>query len=168
MTGTIDNPGSMFVDRSDRFRSRLPESAGFTLLELMVVLAIVALGLVLMPPLFSAGRGAADLKQATRQVVAGLRETRSRAIASNRETVFLLNVDQGTFRIGPTGSAQSLPAGIGLELLTVEAELSGAGAGAIRFYPDGGATGGEIELSQEGRTRLVVVDWLTGTVRLAE
>jgi general secretion pathway protein H len=44
-------------------------------------------------------------------------------------------------------------------------ELNRDGAGVIRFYPDGGASGGYINLSHEsGMATQVQVDWLLGSV----
>lgn len=143
-------------------------SQGFTLLELLVALAILAFALTLLPPFLSAGRSASELREATRNIVNGLRETRSKAIAGNRELVFTLNVEERSYRVGEAGSAQALAGTINLELLTAQSEISGGGGGDIRFYPDGGSSGGEITVSRDGNTHLVTVDWLTGAVRLAD
>ena len=107
------------------------------------------------------------MNEAARRLVTGLRETRSRAIAGNSELAFVLNVDDRIYRIGEAGTGQPLPAAVELELLTAESELA-VGGGAIRFYPDGGSTGGEIKVSRNSAVRLVTVDWLTGAVRLAD
>lgn len=39
---------------------------------------------------------------------------------------------------------------------------------AVRFYPDGSATGGRITVSGAERTYHVMLDWLTGTVSIVE
>jgi general secretion pathway protein H len=40
--------------------------------------------------------------------------------------------------------------------------------GSIRFFPDGSSTGGRISLSSGKSIHTVVVDWLTGHVRIVE
>jgi len=141
-------------------------SSGFTLLELMVTLAIVAFALTLLPPMFSAGRSSTELRAATRDIVNGLRQARSNAIAGNRESTFTLNLAERSYTIGARGAVQPIGGGIDLELLTARSELSGGRAGQIRFYPDGGSSGGEIRISRNATAYLVTVDWLTGAVRL--
>ncbi len=57
------------------------------------------------------------------------------------------------------------PAGLSVDLVTAR-EAAGEGAAGILFLPDGRSTGGRIELAADGRRRALVVDWLTGLVRL--
>lgn len=141
------------------------KSPGFTLLELLVALAIVAFALTLLPPFLSTGRSSSELRQATRSIINGLRETRSLAIVNNREAIFALNVEERSFRIGAQGAPQTLGGTIDLELLTARSEQLGSQDGAIRFYADGGSSGGEIRISRGNGAKLVTVDWLTGAVR---
>jgi general secretion pathway protein H len=47
-------------------------------------------------------------------------------------------------------------------------ETSGNHLGSIRFFPDGSSTGGSISLASGRETHTVVVDWLTGRVRISE
>lgn len=148
--------------------ARGKNSSGFTLLELMVTLAIVAFALTLLPPMFSAGRSNTQLRQATRDIVNGLRQARSNAIVDNRESTFTLNLAERSYTIGAIGAGQPLGSGIDLELLTARSELSGGRAGQIRFYPDGGSSGGEIRISRNAVAYIVTVDWLTGAVRLGD
>jgi general secretion pathway protein H len=37
-------------------------------------------------------------------------------------------------------------------------------AGAIRFYPDGGSSGGGVVVRDGGRRFIVLVDWLSGNI----
>ncbi len=140
-------------------------SRGFTLLELVVVLTLLGLLLVVLPPMIRGG-GDGDLKAAARDVAAGLRRAQSEAVARNREVTFVLDVNAHRFRIGDGGEARPLPGAIGLQLYTARSELTDAATGAIRFYPDGSSTGGEITLSSETRDYHVAVDWLTGRISI--
>jgi general secretion pathway protein H len=139
-------------------------SAGFTLLELLVVLVLVAGALALVPGLI-AGRSPPVLDGSAREIAGVLREARSRAIFLGRDQRVTLDLDARRL-IDARGRETALPEGLGLALLTATAELEGDGRGAIRFFPDGGSTGGRVRLVQDGREIAVVVDWLTGRVAI--
>ena len=53
-----------------------------------------------------------------------------------------------------------------VELNTARSELTSETAGGIRFFPDGGSTGGNVRLEANGRIYRVNVAWLTGETRL--
>lgn len=142
-------------------------AAGFTLIELMVVLVIMGLmlGLVLQHgPLHSPTLQA---RAAATQVAQGLRSARARAIALNRPVTFSLDLADHSFRVD--GAApQMLPAALQLAVLTVAGKAGRQqNIGSISFAPDGSSTGGRIELAGNGARLLVGVDWLTGLVSVA-
>ncbi len=140
--------------------------SGFTLLELLVVLTLLGLLLLVVPPAITSGSGI-GLKAAARDVAAGLRRAQGRAIVENREVAFVLDLNAHRFRIDGSGT-HPLPDDIELRLYTAQAELIDAATGAIRFYPDGSSTGGEITLSSESRAFHVGVDWLTGRISIQD
>jgi general secretion pathway protein H len=49
-----------------------------------------------------------------------------------------------------------------MALTTARTELTGESVGGIRFYPDGGSTGGFVELETDNRIYKISVAWLTG------
>ena len=81
-------------------------SGGFTLLELIVVLAIIGLVLALIPGFMLRSQPGLDVEVAARALADGLRQTRSQAMVGNREEVFSLDVEQRLFR---AGRGQPLP-----------------------------------------------------------
>jgi len=138
--------------------------AGFTLIEMIVVLAVLGLvaGLVLARgPQRSA---ALDMRAATNAVAQVMRVARTRAIVSNRRVVVAFDPRAATLRIG-TGAPRGLPAGVGMSVITT-ADLAGTQAG-IAFLPDGSSSGGRVELANGARHAQVGVDWLTGRVSIA-
>lgn len=141
-------------------------SRGFTLLELIVVLVIVGLVLALVPGLMLRSQPGLDVEVAARAVADGLRRTRSQAMLANREEVFSLDVEQGLFRAGRDQPLRQLDRAIELQLLTAAAERIDAASGRIRFFSDGGSTGGAIDLALGGQHSRVSVDWLTGQVAI--
>lgn len=137
---------------------------GFTLIEILVVMAVMLLVYGVVSPLFSSGVSGAEMKAAARQLAAGLRKTRSTAISTRRETALALDVEQRRFELSGDKQIYRLPANVDLALFTAQSELSGEKTGSIRFYPDGSSTGGRITIAGGNGKYLVDVDWLTGRV----
>jgi general secretion pathway protein H len=142
--------------------------SGFTLLELMVVLAIAAVMMTVVPPLVSSALPGAQLKSASRQLAAGLRSARNRALVSRKETSLVLDLENHTFQVSGRKRSYPIPESLQIDLLTVETELLGNQRAGIRFFPEGGSTGGRITLSNGKRAFGVDVDWLTGKVRIVQ
>lgn len=143
---------------------------GFTLIELLVVLAIMAmLLLIAMPPIWSV-LPKMEAKSGAREVAAALREARSRAIMSNREVTFSLDVNQHYFAVSGDKKIHVLPKDVNLSLYTAQEELIAETSGNIRFFPDGSSTGGRIGLSSSNAKSSynVTVNWVTGQVEIIE
>lgn len=145
-----------------------PHHAGFTLFELLVVLALLALLTGLALPSISAGMPGTELKGAARQLAAGLRKARSLAVTRKEEAVLILDVDQHAFKVTDDQRTYTLPAKVQLNLFTAQSEMLRDKVGAIRFYPDGSSTGGRITASIGERKYHVNVDWLTGQIAILE
>lgn len=153
---------------SNPLAPRLYGSAGgFTLLELIVVLAIVAAVAAFALPSFSPGAGV-QLKTATRALMVGLRQTRSEAIATNVSKALVLDLEERHFKVGDSSRVRHLPSDVGVSLFTASRERVDERTGGIRFFPDGSSTGGRVTLTSGNRELFVDVDWLTGRIRLLD
>lgn len=139
---------------------------GFTLFELLVVIALIALVLALMPGFIFRDQPTVDLQTAARAVADGLRQTRSQALFENRDRTFALDVENRRFRPGEQQALRQLDRAVALSLVTARSEVMGEGIGRIRFFPDGSASGGRVRLALEGHEAEVSVDWLTGEVAI--
>lgn len=142
-----------------------PRSAGFTLVEVLLVLFLAALVMGLVGVSLSGRVSAAEARAAARDVMAGLRWTRTRAILDKEERVFVVDAENRTWQ-APEREIVTLPDGVEVVLTTARTELTGENAGGIRFFPDGGSTGGHVDLVVRGRTHRVDVAWLTGEATL--
>jgi general secretion pathway protein H len=153
----------------DRHRPASPRvAAGVTLIELVVVLALMAILAGVAIPLLGPGVSTTELKSAARQVAAGLRLARSEAVATRSEATMLFDLENRTFRVGRGTQVHALPRDLQVKLFTAQADLVDERTGAIRFFPDGGSNGGRVTLAAGERKFEVDVDWLTGRVAILD
>ncbi|MBT8048774.1 MAG: prepilin-type N-terminal cleavage/methylation domain-containing protein [Xanthomonadales bacterium] len=136
-------------------------ATGFTLVEMLVVLVIVSLMLALVGTSISRNISGAEMRTAASKIASSLRYTRTQAILTKSEQVFVVDTEALTYQAG-SRKAEKLPKDMKVELNTARSELTSETAGGIRFYPDGGSTGGNVRLEANGRIYLVNVAWLTG------
>jgi general secretion pathway protein H len=144
------------------------QCTGFTLVEVLIVLAIIVAIIAILVPIGARQRQHAQLAAGAREVAEGLRLTRSRAILDSSPAAFLIDVRQNLFRVAGAATPEELPPGVNAVLLTTRDATNGTSVGAIRFYPDGSSTGGGVTLSAAGEAYLVSVDWLTGGISIHE
>lgn len=142
-------------------RQSLTRSRGFTLVELLVVLVIAALVLTLVGTSISRSISGAEMRTAARKLAASLRYTRTRAILSKSEQVFLVDTELRKYTAAEREPVE-LPEGMEVLLTTARSELTSESVGGIRFYPDGGSTGGSVKLEANERIYTINVAWLTG------
>jgi general secretion pathway protein H len=136
-------------------------SRGFTLVEMLVVLVIAALVMTLVGTSISRSIGGAEMRTAARKLAASMRYTRTRAILSKSEQVFLVDTENRKYTAADRDPVE-LPEGMEVLLTTARSELTSETAGGIRFYPDGGSTGGSVKLEANERIYTINVAWLTG------
>ena len=136
---------------------------GFTLLELIVTFAVVALFLGLAPVAFGKLVEASQDRSTVRQILAGMVSARQQSILTGRSTAFSVDLEHRLY--GTEGKvSNSLPESVQVRLIVAGVE-SGRQGGSIRFYPGGGATGGSVDvLRASGDGVRLRVDWLLGSV----
>ncbi|WP_420347311.1 GspH/FimT family pseudopilin [Pelagibius sp.] len=151
-----------------RAAARPGRQGGYTLLELLVVMAIAGLLAVTLAGTVFSGRETVTLRAAAEDLTALLKRTRGAALRTNREAAVFVDVAEKTFGVEGGPKRWPLPSDSDVTLLTAAEEILHEDRGAIRFFPDGSATGGGIRLSQNGSSYQVSVHWLTGQVSLAK
>ncbi|MBP7340173.1 GspH/FimT family pseudopilin [Niveispirillum sp.] len=135
---------------SDRYRRQ----AGFTLLEMLVVLLLLGLATALVAPRL--GLGGAALDADARALSIALSDAREQAVRTGEPVILTLDL------AAPGGT---LPATAGLSV-TGDAALMQGNTARLLFLPDGSSSGAEIRLrGKGGGERVLQLDWLTGRVR---
>lgn len=139
-------------------------NAGYSLAELLVVLAIVSMVVAITPTFYRMAVPSAEFSRSATELVAYLRDARLAAMRGGKAVA--LKVEPGSINgvlanigefVGP-GDAE----------LIFKPEFSGPADEdtPLVFYPEGGSTGGTLTLSGEDRSREISVNWLTGHIRL--
>jgi len=140
---------------------------GFTLIELMAVILLLAIAMTAVTFSFSKSLRSARVAGASRDIVAALRYTRGQAIVKGKQQVLMLNLDNNSYT-APGKSAVKLPDNMTLQIETAAQEVTSGNSGGIRFFPDGSSTGGHISVLQDRREWRINVAWLTGEIELDE
>lgn len=139
---------------------------GFTLLELVLVLALVALASLLAASSLRGGFAGMQLRGSAQELASQLRFTRTLAIASGEAQQFTIAPLDRRWT-APKGREGVVPQRLAVTFYGARDVQPSAGEGAILFFPDGASTGGRIRLARDTATWQVEVAWLTGEVRVA-
>jgi general secretion pathway protein H len=141
---------------------------GFTLIEVVVVLGVIALVTALVLPMMSGTQSKADVQASARDLAAALRLTRNFAMTHGHTEAFTVDTTSGAFRAGSSAGPRRVASGVNLVLITATQEQIDEHTGSIRFFADGSSTGGGIRLSKGNNRDQVLVDWLTGRISIGD
>jgi general secretion pathway protein H len=139
---------------------------GFTLLEIVVVIGLVAGATALVAGLLSSGLPGQQLRSSARELAAQLRYARAQAIVSGEPQVFTLDATTREWT-APRGRHGELPAKIEVIAVGARDTQARSSVATYRFFPDGASTGGHVRLRRGDAEWRVDVAWLTGEVQLA-
>lgn len=138
---------------------------GFTLIEIMLVMALVAIATALVASTISRNSGGQRLRDAAQQIAMGLRQARIEAMRSQVPQRFVLEPRQHRWYIAGQ-NAHPLDPDLAATMTSARELSSGAQDGAIVFFPDGASSGGRVTLERNGQRWRSDVNWITGEVVL--
>jgi len=138
--------------------------AGFTLLEMLVVVTILALVAAIAMPFLPGPSNRLRLQTAAHGLTSALRLTRATAITRSTELTLVIDVDRRTFE-SPVVPLRSFDRDISVQMTIAEPERSTPYRGGFRFFADGSSTGGDLTLRLQGNEERICVNWLTGEAR---
>ncbi len=102
-------------------------------------------------------------RQAVRDAVTVLASARYAAVNTGRAQDVAIN--PATRELSFNGQVTQLPQNLSVTVHSAR-ELNSRQQGIIRFYPEGGASGGGLDIERAGGDGVrIVVDWLMGRVR---
>lgn len=164
------------------------QAAGFTLIEALVVMALMATAFALFAGALVGALPGQQLRDATHRLAAEMRATRARAVATGVDQSFVIDTQARTWRSGASeafvdafapmpGTKPSASGGgvrrqgelddaLALGATVAREEQPGPGIAAIRFFADGSSTGGRVVVRRGDAAWRVDVNWLTGAVRV--
>lgn len=147
-----------------KLASPLTRTRGFTLIEIMVVMALMALLVGLIPIAFGRLNEAAQYRDTVRAVLTDMRTARYLAQSEGIEVRFAVNLRERSF--GIEGRVpHSVPEPLQMRAVMAQQEAGANGELAIRFLPSGGASGGSVDLLRPSGTGVRLrVDWFSGRV----
>lgn len=138
------------------------KQSGFTLIEVIVAFTIGALLVGLTLPAMVQMYDSMKYRDAVRSVVTALHSTRYTAMTEGKLVDLIVVPAERQIQIGE-GKVQQLAESISLTVHAAKEMSRGEGTAVIRFYPDGSASGGSIDVAHEaGQVVRVRVDWLLG------
>jgi general secretion pathway protein H len=135
---------------------------GFTMVELLVAIAIVGLLMAVTVPGSMRFYQSIQYRQAVRDVLTTLGQARHQAMDKGQAQNVGFDAERGQIQF--YDDVLQLPKGFEMTVTTAS-EVNQQNLGVIRFYPEGGSTGGDIDVtSPRGRGVRISVDWLMGSV----
>jgi len=140
-------------------RRRTSVESGFSLLELLVALTILALAMSVVSISASRRSPSFEIQRLSGEAASLLREARLTAQSTGRPVRIVFDADDRELRRAGSDPL-SIPEGVNASLVSA----ASAGPSAIVFFPDGSSTGGELTLEGAGRTEAITVDWLTSRI----
>ncbi len=146
-------------------------SGGFTLLELMVVLVIAGLLFSLGAPRVGKLYDSMQYREAVRELVSAAKNARRDAFATGQPMDLLIDTLGNRYALTHQPQKvdleefQPLPATLDISVVYAVEVSPRPGLAAIRFYPAGGSSGGEIKVIRPtGAGVQLTIDWLLGAV----
>lgn len=137
---------------------------GFTLVEIVAAITVVGLVLALAVPQSIRFYESVQFRAAVRETITLLNSARHDAISSGVARDVVVSPDEGWVVFGDEQVQFSDDVALAAHSAK---EVNRDGLGIIRFYHDGGASGGGIDITREGsNTVKIAVDWLVGRVEV--
>ncbi len=150
---------------------RLARNQGFTLLELVIVVLVIALVLAVSYPSLSRGSAALHLRAAGRDVLNAFRYAREKAVTE--QTGMRVTVDPQkqelvlTDDLGDGGRRYAPPSDVKIRRIALGGNEIVDGSMVVRFLPNGSSDHAEVLLrSDTGSLLRVITDPITGGARI--
>jgi general secretion pathway protein H len=139
---------------------------GFTLLEMVCVLALIAMMAAVLLPLFPHHTTRARLQAYVLQAAALLKEDRNAAIRRGAGVATLVDAGSRLIRSGSSADMIRIPDDVAFEAILPRTCDHREALSTIRFFPSGMSCGGAVSLARADIGYEIHVNWLTGRVEI--
>jgi general secretion pathway protein H len=139
---------------------------GFTLLEMVCVLALIAMMAAVLLPLIPRQTSRARLQAYALQAAAVLKEDRNAAIRQGTAVATLVDAGSRLIRSGATAAFIRIPEDVRFEALLPRSCNRREALSTINFFASGMSCGGAIALTRLDVGYEVRVNWLTGRIEI--
>lgn len=144
-----------------------PSDAGYSLIEMLVVLAIVALLVGVAPAAYNTARPGLQARAAAMETASQLRRTRAWAMSHAEDAVVRIDIAARRIEAPVPDGTLALPDGVGVFAYVADSEREGESIGGVRFFHDGGSTGGRLKFTARDTAYQIDVDWLLGRITVS-
>jgi general secretion pathway protein H len=142
--------------------SRAEGESGFTLVELLAVMVILALAAAAVLRLGQGSTEAAEVRSFLIRAEAMMRQARTMAIETMSEQDVTIDTEARRLIHAGRGTGLDVPPGVSLDGKLARVPEAGKGGYVIRFFPHGGSTGASLPFQFRGAVYELRVNWLTG------
>jgi len=140
--------------------------AGFTLLEMVGVIAVIAMLAAILLPSIPRGTTRPRLEAYALETAALLKADRTAALRRRAQITAQVDAPGRAIRSGSTGRILQVPDDVGFEATLPLSCNERPARSTISFFATGASCGGTIVLSRLGTGYEVRVNWLTGGIEV--
>ena len=146
---------------------RLQKQTGFTLIEVIVVMVMIAVLGGMVASSMTDSLRKAKIRAVSKNLVSAMRYTRGQAVVKHEQKTITFNVEDKTYQ-APRKKVVHIPDEIDINVYTADSEVADETIGSIRFFSDGSSTGGWVKLTHKNKIWKINVNWLTGEIAMIE
>ncbi|KAA3523475.1 prepilin-type N-terminal cleavage/methylation domain-containing protein [Agrobacterium tumefaciens] len=140
----------------------LPHDEGFSLIEMIVVVAILSLGMTAAFLTFQAAQRPKTAEAVAREITHLIQFIRLDAVNSRRQRSLVVDMATRTISNERGDRRLFVPAGIEITIVTGRELIRSGNRAVILFLPDGTSSGGEMSFESGGAPVILRIPWLTG------
>lgn len=139
---------------------------GFTLLEMVCIIAVIAMVAAVLLPNIPRNTSRPQLEAYAVETASLLKADRTAAIRHRAQVATQINSGARSLRSGSTGQILRVPDDVVFEALLPSRCNGRPALSTISFFPNGISCGGTVTLSRLGTRYEIRVNWLTGGIEI--